>query len=71
MPKAANHQATNSLEMVQNAHVVNVCYLSTWSLLEHGSDAFNAFLGILGDKVPLKGMVGYRGGLDTVSTYIG
>eukprot|EP00071_Canis_lupus_P045946 XP_022279503.1 GTPase-activating Rap/Ran-GAP domain-like protein 3 isoform X3 [Canis lupus familiaris] len=32
---------------------------------EIGSDAFQKFLNLLGDKITLKGWTGYRGGLDT------
>lgn len=34
---------------------------------EIGSDAFQKFLNLLGDKITLKGWTGYRGGLDTKS----
>eukprot|EP01094_Clydonella_sp_ATCC50884_P024752 TRINITY_DN6295_c1_g1_i1.p1 TRINITY_DN6295_c1_g1~~TRINITY_DN6295_c1_g1_i1.p1 ORF type:complete len:1306 (+),score=363.41 TRINITY_DN6295_c1_g1_i1:1845-5762(+) len=32
---------------------------------EHGSDEFEHFLGVLGDKVPLRGWTHFSGGLDT------
>jgi len=36
---------------------------------EIGSDAFQKFLNLLGDKITLKGWTGYRGGLDTKSKF--
>jgi hypothetical protein len=37
---------------------------------DEGSEEFNAFLAILGDKVKLKGFDKYDGGLDTMSTRV-
>lgn len=34
------------------------------------SKAFKAFLGSIGDRIPLKGYTGYAGGLDTKSKTI-
>ena len=39
--------------------------------LEHGSDEFNEFLSVLGEKIALKGWEGYRGGLGITSDTTG
>lgn len=51
-----------------NEDVLILYFLHTLPLpTEIGSDAFQKFLNLLGDKITLKGWTGYRGGLDTKS----
>jgi hypothetical protein len=48
-----------------------VCFI--FYFLEHGSDQFNEFLTLLGDKITLQGWDGFKGGLsvngDTTGTH--
>lgn len=36
---------------------------------EEGSESFDEFLGVIGDKIRLKGWERYRGGLDVKGNY--
>lgn len=41
------------------------------SVSENGSENFDGFLGVIGEKIRLKGWERYRGGLDVKGNYCG